>query len=259
MRIPIYQIDTFTSRVFSGNPAAVCPLDAWLDDSLLQAIAQENNLSATAFFVPEETGYRIRWFTPAAEEDLCGHATLAAAFVIFSYFDTSSSEISFSSGGGNLVVEQNDGMFSMDFPSQPPAPCKAPRHLLEGLTTEPLEVLSSEDYFVVFPSESDVRDLNPDMEGLRKLDLRAVIATAKGDKADFVSRFFEPKIGLDEDPVTGAAHCALIPYWADKLNKDNLYARQLSERGGELYCANRGDRVLISGRAVKFMEGTIVI
>lgn len=259
MKIPIYQIDAFTSRIFSGNPAAVCPLKRWLEDSLLQAIAQENNLSETAFFVPEKNGYHIRWFTPVAEVDLCGHATLATAFVIFTHLEQSSAEIIFRSRSGSLTVVQEKGLLSMDFPSQPPVPCKAPKALIDGLRREPVEVLRSEDYVAVFSGENDIVDLHPDMGMLRKLDLRGVMVTAKGSNVDFVSRFFAPKFGVDEDPVTGSAHCALIPYWAGRLNKKNLHAHQVSERGGELFCKDCGDRVSISGRAVTFMEGSITI
>jgi len=258
VKIPIHQIDAFTSRIFSGNPAAVCPLEQWLDDSVLQAIAQENNLSETAFFVPERDGYRIRWFTPVAEVDLCGHATLATAFLIF-WSDTLRSEITFFSKSGELNVHRDQDFIALDFPSQTPVPCSAPKDLLEALEVEPLEVLRSEDYLVVFSSEKDVSNLNPDMEKLDKLELRGVIATAKGDSADFVSRFFAPKFGVNEDPVTGSAHCSLTPYWAKKLNRQNLYAQQISKRGGELYCINRGNRVVISGRAVQYMEGSITI
>lgn len=258
MKIPIYQIDAFTGRVFSGNPAAVCSLEDWVDDSVLQAIAQENNLSETAFFVPEKDGYRIRWFTPVAEVDLCGHATLATAFVLFSS-DTSRSEITFFSKSGKLSANRDQDRVALNFPSQTPTPCRAPKDLLEALKTEALEVLSSEDYFVVFPGEKDVAELNPDMGKLRGLELRGVIATAKGDNADFVSRFFAPKFGIAEDPVTGSAHCALTPYWARELNKEKLYAQQISKKGGELYCTDCGDRVVISGRAVKYMEGSITI
>jgi len=255
MNIPIYQIDAFSNRVFAGNPAAVCPIEEWLEDSVLQAIAQENNLSETAFFVPQENGYHIRWFTPVAEVDLCGHATLATAFVIFNYLDRSSSQITFRSRSGKLTVVQENELISMDFPSQPPVPCEAPKELLDGLKREPLEILCSEDYFVVFSSEKAIVELKPDMGLLKKLDLRGVIVTAEGDKVDFVSRFFAPKFGIDEDPVTGSAHCALIPYWAKKLNKKSVHAHQVSQRGGELFCKDCGDRVVIAGRAVKFMEG----
>ncbi|UCF73136.1 MAG: PhzF family phenazine biosynthesis protein [Deltaproteobacteria bacterium] len=259
MKIPIYHIDAFANRVFAGNPAAVCPLEEWLEDSVMQAIAQENNLSETAFFVPEEDGYHIRWFTPVAEVDLCGHATLAAAFVIFSYGDTSRSQVTFRSRSGKLTVVRERGLLSMDFPSQPPVPCEAPKELLDGLGKEPLEVLCSEDYLAVFSSENEVIELNPDMGILRKLGLRGVIVTAQGKRVDFVSRFFAPKLGVDEDPVTGSSHCALAPYWANKLNKKELHAHQASQRGGELFCRDCGHRVIISGRAVKFMEGSITI
>jgi len=259
MKIPIYHIDAFANRVFAGNPAAVCPLEEWLEDSVMQAIAQENNLSETAFFVPEEHGYRIRWFTPVAEVDLCGHATLAAAFVIFNYGDTSRSQITFRSRSGKLTVVKERGLLSMDFPSQPPVPCEAPKELVDGLGKEPLEVLCSEDYLAVFSSENDLIELNPDMGILRKVGLRGVIVTAQGKRVDFVSRFFAPKLGVDEDPVTGSSHCALTPYWANKLNKKELHAHQVSQRGGELFCRDCGHRVTISGRAVKFMEGSITI
>jgi len=259
MRIPIYQIDAFSGRVFSGNPAAVCPLEEWLDDSVLQAIARENNLSETAFFVPEGSGYHIRWFTPVAEVDLCGHATLAASFVILDYFDKSVKQITFRSRSGKLTVVREGELLAMDFPSQPPFSCKVPKELIQGLGTEPLEVLCSEDYLALFLREEEVLNLNPDMRILKELDLRGVIATAKGNKVDFVSRFFAPRFGIDEDPVTGSAHCALIPYWAKKLGKKNMHARQISPRGGELFCKDRGDRVVIAGKAVKFMEGHITI
>ena len=259
MKIPLYQIDAFSNHIFSGNPAAVCPLKEWLEDSLLQAIAQENNLSETAFFVPEGNGYHIRWFTPVAEVDLCGHATLATAFVIFNYFETSSGHVSFNSKSGSLNVVKEDELLSMDFPSQPPVLCEAPKELLDGIGKEPLEVLCSEDYVAVFSGENDIIELNPDMAILKKLDLRGVIVTARGKNVDFVSRFFAPKFGVNEDPVTGSAHCALTPYWGNKLNKKNLHAYQVSQRGGEIFCKDCGERVIISGRAVQFMEGSITL
>jgi PhzF family phenazine biosynthesis protein len=257
MKIPLYQIDAFTGRVFGGNPAAVCPLQEWLDDGVLQAIAQENNLSETAFFVPVEDGYHIRWFTPVAEVDLCGHATLASAHVIFNIMDSSRSRVSFRSRSGILTVSKEAGLLAMDFPSQPPRPCDAPAGLLEGLGKKPLEVLCSEDFFVVFSNEEEVRGLEPDMAKLKNLPLRGVIVTAPGGEADFVSRFFAPKYGIPEDPVTGSAHCALTPYWAATLKKKALKAHQVSKRGGELFCSDHGKRVLIAGRAVKYLEGTI--
>jgi PhzF family phenazine biosynthesis protein len=259
MKIPIYQIDAFASKVFSGNPAAVCPLDGWSDDELMQAVAAENNLSETAFFVPLEEDYHIRWFTPVAEVDLCGHATLASAYTIFRYIDPARTEVTFKSRSGPLRVYKQDDLLAMDFPSQPPAPCDASSALIQALGRKPSEVLCSEDYFVVFPSEEDVRSLEPDMGRLKKVDLRAVIVTARGKDVDFVSRFFAPKYGVNEDPVTGAAHCALIPYWSRKQRKKELVANQVSKRGGELFCRDAGDRVVIAGRAVPYMEGVISI
>jgi PhzF family phenazine biosynthesis protein len=259
MKIPIYQIDAFASRVFSGNPAAVCPLKGWLDDAVLQAIAQENNLSETAFFVPAEKGYHIRWFTPVAEVDLCGHATLATAFVVFTHLEPSATEVSFNSRSGSLKVSREDDLLTMNFPSLPPVPCEAPNDLIKGLGREPVEVCCAEDYVAVFSAEDDITDLRPDFELLKALDLRGVAATARGKNVDFVSRFFAPKYGINEDPVTGSAHCSLTPYWARTLHKRDLRAHQVSKRGGELFCRDCGDRVKISGRAVPYMEGSIII
>jgi PhzF family phenazine biosynthesis protein len=258
-RIPIYQIDAFTGRVFSGNPAAVCPLETWLEDSLMQAIARENNLSETAFFVPEKTGYRLRWFTPTAEVDLCGHGTLATAFVLFEILDAPGDQILFNSRSGRLAVEKDGDLLAMDFPSQPPVPCEVPDILKEAFHKAPSEILCSEDYLVVFPDEEDIIRLQPDRAKLEQVDLRGVIVTAEGKEVDFVSRFFAPKLGIPEDPVTGSAHCTLIPYWSDRLDKKDLNARQLSGRGGEIFCKDRGERVVIAGRAVKYMEGTIIV
>jgi predicted PhzF superfamily epimerase YddE/YHI9 len=259
MDIRLFQIDAFTSHVFSGNPAAVCPLKGWLDDGLMQLIARENNLSETAFFAPEGQGFRIRWFTPLTEVDLCGHATLASAFVIFTELYPSLREVSFASRSGVLAVRRSGDMLALDFPSMPPVSCKPPRELLEGLGKEPAQVLRSSDYFVVFDHEDDVRILRPRMDLLKKLALRGVIVTAKGTAADFVSRFFAPGVGIDEDPVTGSAHCALTPYWAKRLGRKDLHALQISERGGELFCTQEGERVIIAGSAVKYLEGTITL
>ena len=257
MRLSIFQIDAFTSKVFSGNPAAVCPMEKWLEDSLLQSIAQENNLSETAFFVSEEKSYHIRWFTPVAEVDLCGHATLATAFLIFEHLEKASNKILFSSRSGDLTVYKDKDLLSMDFPSQPPLPCSVAVEIIKGLGQEPVEVLESEDYMAVFEKEEDILSLDPDFESLKKLGLRGVIATAPGREVDFVSRFFAPKFGINEDPVTGSAHCELMPFWANKLGKNRLFARQLSKRGGELVCELRDDRVFIYGKAVKYLEGRI--
>jgi PhzF family phenazine biosynthesis protein len=259
MNIPIYQVDAFSSEVFSGNPAAVCPLPHWLDVRSMQLIARENNLSETAFFVIERDHYRIRWFTPVEEVDLCGHATLASAFIIFTELDPEISNVLFDSRSGPLRVERTGEMLSLDFPSQPPSECDPPAELVKGLGMKPAAVLKSSDYFVVFDHEDDIRSLRPNMALLKKVDLRGVIVTAPGIRSDFVSRFFAPRLGIDEDPVTGSAHCALTPYWASRLGKKDLHALQVSERGGELFCHDMGERVFISGRAVKYMQGNITI
>jgi PhzF family phenazine biosynthesis protein len=260
MKIPIYQVDAFTNTVFSGNPAAVCPLEQWLPDAALQAIAAENNLSETAFFIPKASHYELRWFTPKAEIDLCGHATLASAFVIFTFLDPASEEVRFlSPRSGELTVFRENDLLKMDFPSQPPERCAPPADLVVGLGAEPMEVLQAEDYLAVFGSEAEISTLRPDPQRLAQLDKRGVIVTAKGDQVDFVSRFFAPKFGIDEDPVTGSAHCALIPYWKSKLGKSTFHARQVSARGGELYCEDRGDRVSIAGNAVLYLQGMITI
>jgi PhzF family phenazine biosynthesis protein len=259
IEIPIYQIDAFTGRVFSGNPAAVCPLEEWLDDSVMQSIATENNLSETAFFVKEKEGYRIRWFTPVREVDLCGHATLASGFVFFKYIGPDANKVEFNSNSGLLSVTRDGEYLSLDFPAQPPKPCEAPPALLAGLRKEPSEVLCSEDFLVVYPSERDIVELRPNFSKLNELGLRGVIVTAKGDTVDFVSRFFAPTYGIDEDPVTGSAHCELTPFWSERLKKNELHALQLSKRGGELFCKMAGDRVIISGQAVEYMSGKIAI
>lgn len=257
MELKLYQIDAFAGNVFQGNPAAVCPLEEWLPDSLLQLIAEENNLSETAFFVPTQTGFQIRWFTPKAEVDLCGHATLAAGYVILNLEGYPKEKIRFESKSGELVVSKIDDRLVMDFPAQPASPCPAPKELIAGLGTEPREVLSSEDFLTVFEKQADILALNPNFDILSKLDLRGVIATAKGEDVDFVSRFFAPKYGINEDPVTGSAHCELTPYWAGRLKKTKLTARQLSRRRGELFCELKNDRVLISGQAAQYLQGVI--
>ena len=259
MKLKLYQIDAFTNRVFSGNPAAVCPLTEWLDDQTLLAIAAENNLSETAFFVPQEENFHLRWFTPKAEVDLCGHATLATAFVIFDILKLARQHVSFQTKSGILTVTKENALFTMDFPSREPLPCPVPRDLLGSLKIKPVEVLKSRDFLVLFENEKIIRQLSPDMALLMNLDALGVIVTAPGEKVDFVSRFFAPKVGVPEDPVTGSAHSTLIPYWAKKLRKTKLHAHQISKRGGELFCELRGDRVKISGKAVKYLEGEIFI
>ncbi len=257
MKIKQYQIDAFATRAFEGNPAAVCPLESWLDDGILQAIAEENNLSETAFFVPSEKGFELRWFTPVKEVDLCGHATLASAHVIFEILGYTKLTITFETRSGDLFVERHGKLLKMDFPARPPAPCMLSEILLKGLGQRPVEVLAANDYMAVFDSEATVRAITPDQSLLSQLDLRGVIATARGTDVDFVSRFFAPKSGIPEDPVTGSAHCTLAPYWANKLGKNILSARQVSKRGGNIACEVNSGRVFLSGYAVTFMEAEI--
>lgn len=257
MRIKQYQVDAFATRAFEGNPAAVCPLESWPVDGLLQAIAEENNLSETAFFVPSEKGFTLRWFTPVKEVDLCGHATLAAAHVIFDILGYAKQAITFETRSGDLFVEKQGKRLEMDFPASPPTPCDLPEFLAEGLGLRPIEVLAAGDYVAVFDNEATIRAITPNQTLLGQLDLRGVIVTAPGSDVDFVSRFFAPKFGVPEDPVTGSAHCTLAPYWADKLGKNTLSAKQLSKRGGEILCKVNADRVLLSGCAITFMEAEI--
>lgn len=257
MRIPLYQVDAFTSRLFGGNPAAVCPLEDWLSDDLLQAIAAENNLSETAYVVRRDDRFELRWFTPAVEVDLCGHATLASAFVILNHIEPERDRVVFDTRSGELAVARQGKLLAMDFPSKPPAPCQPPAGLLEALGGEPLEVLKADYHLVTYDAEAAVRALRPNFQALRTVEARAVIVAAPGDEADFVSRFFAPAFGLDEDPVTGSAHCTLIPFYAQRLCKRTFHARQVSARGGELYCEHHGDRVTIAGEAILYLEGAI--
>ncbi|UCD67036.1 MAG: PhzF family phenazine biosynthesis protein [Betaproteobacteria bacterium] len=259
MKLKQFQVDAFASRRFEGNPAAVCPLDQWLSDDLLLAIAEENNLSETAFFVPTESGFHLRWFTPVAEVDFCGHATLGSAHVLFDELGYQGQLVTFETRSGKMSVERNGELYVMNFPAQPPRPCSRPKALVEGLGAEPNEVLAADDYLAVYESEAVVQSLSPDFASLCDLDLRGVIATAPGDSHEFVSRFFGPKFGIDEDPVTGSAHCELTPYWSKRLGKRVLRARQISRRGGDLLCEMANDRVFLKGRAVTFMVGEIRI
>jgi PhzF family phenazine biosynthesis protein len=261
VRIPLYQIDAFADGPFTGNPAAVCPLESWLPDKVMQSVAAENNLSETAFFVPEGDGYRLRWFTPTTEVDLCGHATLASAFVVFRWLTPQRSEVSFQTQqAGPLTVSRDGDLLALDFPARPPSPCPIPEELATALGRRPAAILAARDYLAVYDTAEDIKALTPDFAAIANLDRFAVIVTAPGTGGiDFVSRFFAPARGVDEDPVTGSAHCTLIPYWAERLGKTRLEARQLSRRGGALSCTMRGERVTIAGRAVLYLEGMIAI
>ena len=261
MKLNIYQVDAFAEKLFSGNPAAVIPLQNWPEDELMQNIAMENNLSETAYFVKTDKGYHIRWFTPDYEIDLCGHATLASAYIIKNFLEPHLAEIHFTTQkAGVLRASAKDGIYTLDFPSRMPEPVKTPANLLKALSvTNAVEVLKSRDYFVVLPNEDAVRNAEPDFELIRELDAIGVIVTAKGQTADVVSRCFYPGAGIPEDPVTGSAHCNIVPYWAGKLNKTKLFCKQLSPRGGDLQCELVGDRVLMSGKCVLYLEGTIEV
>ncbi len=261
MKFPLYQVDAFTPELFRGNPAAVCLLDDWLDDSLLQAVAAENNLSETAFLVRNKAGFDIRWFTPLVEVALCGHATLASAFVVFNHLQWAEKDIRFQTRrSGVLTVSRRGRLLEMDFPARPPSPRGMPNGLDESLGVSPQEVLGSEeDLLVVVDSEQVVRDLRPNLLTLSKVDCRGVIVTAPGSGCDFVSRFFAPRVGVPEDPVTGSAHCVLAPYWSKKTGKTQFHARQVSRREGELVCQARGDRVGIAGEAVLYLVGSVWI
>ena len=260
MKIPIYQVDAFTSEVFKGNPAAVCPLEEWLPDEVMQKIAQENNLSETAFFINKEDSFDIRWFTPISELDLAGHPTLATAHVIIKELKFKFDKIIFKTKiGDSLIVSKNKNLMIMDFPSRPPKIYNNIELVSKALRKKPLALLRYRDAVAIFKSEEDIKSITPDMEKLKGLDCPAVIVTAPGDKVDFVSRNFAPKLGIPEDPVTGSAHCELIPYWSKILNKKELLAYQISDRGGKLYCAHNEDRVSIGGEAVTFLRGEIEI
>lgn len=258
MRLPIYQIDAFARRAFAGNPAAVVLLDAWLPDEAMQAIAGENNLAETAFLVQEPAGWSIRWFTPACEVDLCGHATLASAFVLFER-DPGLPRITFQSRSGPLAVGREGDLLVLDFPSRPPVAVPPVPGLPEALGAPVREVWKARDLVAVLDDEATVRSLKPNLEALATMDDFAVVATAPGEEADFVSRFFGPRVGVPEDPVTGSAHSTLVPFWSRRLGRSKLRALQVSPRGGELLCEDRGDRVAIGGRAVKVIEGTLFL
>ena len=261
MEIPLYQIDAFTDATFAGNPAAVCPLDSWLDDERMQAIAAENNLSETAFIVARDDGdFDLRWFTPVAEVELCGHATLASGYLVLTRLQPARESVGFHTLSGRLDVTRDGGRLAMDFPAIPAQPVAAPEGLGHALGCEADEVLATDNkYLVIIGDEGAVLGLAPDMAAILALDRRGVIVTAPGQECDFVSRYFAPAIGIPEDPVTGSNHCVLVPYWAERLGTVDLHARQVSARGGELFCRLQGDRVRISGDAVLYLEGKILV
>src|SRR6056297_664848 len=257
MNLPIYQIDAFTSNIFEGNPAAVVPLKEMIEKKLMQKIAMENNLSETAFIVKEGNNYKIRWFTPTCEVDLCGHATLASAHLVIFHLETGRNEVKFISTHHELTVKNEDEYLSLSLPKAENKTISISDELVKGLGKRPTEVYQSDDIMAVFDTAEDIKNLKPDFSILKNIDTRGIIVTAQGDKADFVSRFFAPAAGINEDPVTGSAHTKLIPFWAKKLGKNNLHAEQLSHRPGKIICRNLKDRVELLGNARTYMEGTI--
>jgi PhzF family phenazine biosynthesis protein len=261
MEIPYFEVLAFTDRVFTGNPAGVCILEEWLPDEMLQKIAAENNLAETAFFIDRGSFFDIRWFSPSAEIDLCGHATVASAHVLFQHLKRPGDSLAFQSrSSGELRVDRAGERLVLDFPSRRAASCEAPASLAESLGAQPSKVFKNRDYIAVFERQEQVPEISPNLAELAKLEgVQGVCVTAPGNDCDFVSRYFAPSVGVPEDSVTGSTHCALIPYWAERLGKTNLHARQLSPRGGELFCEDRGDRVGIGGTAVTYVEGTMLI
>lgn len=262
MKLKLYQVDAFTNQVFGGNPAALVPLEDWLPDKLLQNIAAENNLSETAFICParsKDADYDLRWFTPNLEMDLCGHATLAAAHVLWQHLNYTGKRLRFSTRSGVLAVDRQGDYLILDFPARPAARSEITEAIVDALGIRPVEVWDARDLMAVFDSEDNVRLLRPDMTKVAALDSFAVITTAPGMNCDFVSRFFAPKAAVPEDPVTGSAHCTLIPYWSRRLGKHELHARQVSARCGELHCRDGGERVYIGGQCVTYLEGVIHI
>lgn len=261
MKLTLYQVDAFADEVFRGNPAAVVPLESWIDEGLMQSVAAENNLAETVYFVKTDAGYHIRWFTPEYEIDLCGHATLASAYVIKNFLEPHIREINFTTQkAGALKAYAADGLYTLDFPARMPQSCDVPENLLASVgITDAVEVLRSRDYFIVLPNEDAVRNVEPDYTLMKGIDTVGVIVTAPGKEADAVSRCFYPGAGVPEDPVTGSAHCNVVPYWSGKLSKTKLFCRQLSPRGGNLHCELRGDRVMMSGGCVLFLKGEIYL
>jgi PhzF family phenazine biosynthesis protein len=262
MSVPVFRVDAFTANPFAGNPAAVCPLAGWLDDDLLRAVAAENNLSETAYFVPRRDHYELRWFTPRCEVKLCGHATLASAFVILTILRLDRDSVRFETRfSGTLTVSRDGDQLAMDLPALAPWGCaEPPAALIEGLGKAPAEIVQIKDnYFAVYEREEDVKQIRPNLSLLEQLHPAGTAITAPGDSADFVSRYFAPSYGIPEDPVTGSTHCSLAPYWTDKLGKKILHARQVSERGGEMWCEVKGERVILKGNAVLTLRGELLI
>jgi len=261
--LPIYQVDAFSDHAFGGNPAAICPLECWLDGDVMQSIAAENNLSETAFFVPHENGaaghFNLRWFTPKVEVDLCGHATLASAFVILRHLHPELENVTFETQSGTLNVSNDGDRLVLDFPARPPATAPIPSGFSEAIGMQPVEFQKSVKNLAIYDRQTSVLGITPDFAYIAALDGDGLIVTAPGDDCDFVSRYFAPHAGIDEDPVTGSAHCTLVPYWAERLGKSDLYARQVSERGGDLKCQLVADRVRMAGHAVLYMEGSLFL
>lgn len=260
MKLPIFQADAFASGLFKGNPAAIVPLTKWLSDHTMQQIAAENNLSETAFFISEDDHFHIRWFTPKSEVNLCGHATLATAHILFNELNFQGELISFNSKSGILTVSKTGDKLQLDFPTDFMQPVDSIPVFTEAFGNQPLATLKGRtDYLLLFESEETIRNMNPNFHLLKQTDARGVIVTAKGTEVDFVSRFFAPGVGIDEDPVTGSAHTSLVPFWSARLNKTELTALQLSKRGGQLWCSLAGERVLIAGKAATYMRGEIEV
>lgn len=256
----IYQVDAFASEIFKGNPAGVCPLEKWPSDEIMQNIAMENNLAETAFFVPNEKGFHLRWFTPALEIPLCGHATLASAHVLYNHLNYRKDEIIFDSLSGELIVKKVEDKLQMDFPTRKLIPLEITNDLTESLGEKPLELFKMSNYWLaIVENEKSLAAINPDMRALKNFDFVGICVSAPGDEVDFVSRFFAPTAGIDEDPVTGSSHTGLAPYWAKKLNKTKMQAKQISKRGGDLEITFANERTLMSGKAKTFMEGEIFV
>ena len=260
MKIKLYQVDAFTDKLFGGNPAGVCPLDDWLPEEVMQNIAFENNLAETAFFIINGADFELRWFTPVSEVDLCGHATLASAHVLFNHMDYNRDKIIFHSRSGELTVRKDNGKLVLNFPADIVKKIESPDDLIKAIGKNPLEAFKGKtDYMLVYSSQKEIEDISPDFEMIKKFKARGVIVTAKGNDVDFVSRFFAPEVGINEDPVTGSAHTTLTPYWAKVLGKKELTAMQLSKRKGNLNCKLINGRVEIAGYAVTYLEGSIKI